>query len=277
METFHKAKMIHKGDEKEHIVVKAGVGFLGGLKAQWIQPVRDKNVFSSFLDVHGEGAMALIHRVESQEKLDKMIQDLGDRGVNIIGRFSLTTKYGITEYALMDTKTEGAYYLGFVLEGEENHPRSDGKNELDMTFNQYAFAVLDPVPVSDFWASLGFPILEITHGPMHDKMYDGKASEFDMKLGWQRHGSVVYEWCIPLKPPTIYADYIAKHGEGLQHFGFAVSDMDRAIQHFEDQGYRVSMSGGWGTKGKPGSGRFVYVDLEKIGGITIELLWSYHE
>jgi len=95
-----------------------------------------------------------------------------------------------------------------------------------------------------------------------------------MNLGWQRHGSIVYEWCIPLKPPTVYEDHIRVHGEGIQHFGFATSDMDAAIKFFTNKGYKVSMSGGWGEKGKAGSGRFTYVDLSKIGGMTIELLWS---
>jgi hypothetical protein len=80
-----------------------------------------------------------------------------------------------------------------------------------------------------------------------------------------------------LKGPTVYNDFIRLHGEGIQHFGFSVSDMDSAIDFFEQKGYKISMSGGWGEKGKPGSGRFAYVDLSKIGGMTIELLWSFRE
>jgi hypothetical protein len=53
--------------------------------------------------------------------------------------------------------------------------------------------------------------------------------------------------------------------------------MDDAIRYFEDKGFKVSMTGGWGEKGKPGSGKFAYVDTEGIGGETIELLWNYTE
>ena len=144
-----------------------------------------------------------------------------------------------------------------------------------MDFTQYAFAIKDEAPVSNFWATAGLPPLEITHGAITDKEYFGKPADFDMKLGWQRHGSVVYEWIIPLKTPTVYADFIRMHGEGIQHFGFSVEDMDAAIDFFEQKGYKISMSGGWGDKGKAGSGRFAYVDLSKIGGMTIELLWNY--
>ena len=30
-------------------------------------------------------------------------------------------------------------------------------------------------------------------------------------------------------------------------------------------------------KGKPGSGCYEYIDLEKAGGLTMELLWNYRE
>ena len=277
MESLNKVGMLQKGVEKDKMEVKAGIGYLGGLKALWIQPIKGENLFSLALNGQGEGAIALIYRVENKAMLDKMVQNLIEEGVNLAARFSFSSKKGNTEYALMDTKMRGKYYLGFVLEDESATTNMDGKNQLGMKFNQYAFAIEDPAPVSDFWASLDFPPLEVTHGSVHDKMYFGKVSDFDMKLGWQRHGSVVFEWCIPLKSPTVYADHIEKKGEGIQHFGFAVPDMDQAIQYFEAEGYQVSMSGGWGDKGKPGSGRFAYVDLDAIGGMTIELLWSYQE
>ena len=45
----------------------------------------------------------------------------------------------------------------------------------------------------------------------------------------------------------------------------------------KDKGYKVSMSGGWGDEGKPGSGNFAYIDLESTGGESIELLWNFKE
>jgi hypothetical protein len=175
----------------------------------------------------------------------------------------------------MDTKEQGKYYMGFVIDERKGVKNPGGENQLDLKFTQYAFAINNEAPVSSFWEKIGLPAFEITHGPLTNKEYFGRPSDFDMKLGWQRHGSIVYEWIIPLKPPTVYADHIRMHGEGIQHFGFSVDDMDEGIQFFEDKGYTISMSGGWGTEGKKGSGRFAYVDLSKIGGMTIELLWNY--
>jgi catechol 2,3-dioxygenase-like lactoylglutathione lyase family enzyme len=78
-----------------------------------------------------------------------------------------------------------------------------------------------------------------------------------------------------LKGPNVYQDYIAKHGEGFHHIAFNVPDMDAAIARWNALGYPLTMSGGWGEKGAPGSGRFAYHDTQAAGGIDIELLWNY--
>lgn len=246
----------------------------GGAHLTWIQPVSKNNLFSSFLSKGGDGAYALMHRVPSQEILQQELLRFKNMDVGTLLEGSVSTEEGPVNYIFLDTQKEGKYVLGLIT-GPDDLKESEGQNKLNMKFTQYAFAIIDPDPVSTFWAGLGFPPLEITHGETWGKEYYGKPADFDMKLGWQRHGNIVYEWCIPLKDPTVYKDHIQSHGEGIQHFGFNVEDMDQAIEFFENQGYNISMSGGWGDKGKPGSGRFAYVNTENVGGETIELLWSY--
>ena len=277
IEDLKKVKLISHGLKDDKGTIKASIAHLGGAKALWIQPLSGETIFSRYLNKNGEGAVALIHKVKDEEQLHEMTQQLARANIGKIATYTLKTKTGNLKYTLMDTKEKGKYYMGFVIDERTGSNSYDGNNQQNMRFNQYAFAIKDEVPVSNFWATAGLPELEITHGPVRDKEYFGKSADFDMKLGWQRHGTIVYEWIIPLKPPTVYADHIRMHGEGIQHFGFAVEDIDKVIGFFEEKGYRVSMSGGWGEKGKKGSGRFAYVDLSKIGGMTLELLWSYKE
>lgn len=259
-------------EDKERI--KAAEADLGGLNVLWIQPVNGNDIFSQYLAKSGEGAVALIHKVADKNQLDAIVTELAKVNIGKIATYTIETKNGNLNYTLMDTREKGKYYLGFVIDGRTGLTPLSGDNLQELTFNQFAFAVRDPQPISDFWASAGLPAFEITHGEIWDKEYFGKPENFDMNLGWQRHGNIVYEWCIPLKSPTVYEDFIRIHGEGIQHFGFAVRDMDEAIKFFTDKGYKISQSGGWGEKGKKGSGRFAYVDLSKIGGMTIELLWN---
>lgn len=277
IEELKKVKLINHGLKDDKGTIKASIAHLGSAKALWIQPVSGETIFSRYLNKNGEGAVALIHKVKNEQELHEVTQNLARVNIGKIATYTLKTKTGDMKYTIMDTKEKGKYYMGFVLDERTGNTSFTGKNQLDMKFTQYAFAINDEVPVSSFWVSAGMPKFEITHGPVTDKMYFGNPSDFDMKLGWQRHGSVVYEWIIPIKPPTVYADHIRKHGEGIQHFGFSVTDIDKAIAFFEQKGYKISMSGGWGEKGKKGSGRFAYVDLSPIGGMTLELLWNFKE
>ena len=276
IEALKKARLEKHGFRADKGSAKAVFAHIGGLKALWIQP-KEGTIFSRHLEAHGEGAIALIHKVESESQLFDITQSLARANIGKIATYTIHTSSGNLRYTIMDTMESGKYYLGFVIDTRTSDATYTGKNKLNMKFNQYAFAIKEVQPVSDYWVSAGLPEFEITHGEVWDKMYFGKPSDFDMKLGWQRHGNVVYEWCIPLKPPTVYADHIRVRGEGIQHFGFAVQDIDEAIKFFEERNYKVSMSGGWGIKGQKGSGRFAYIDLNPIGGMTVELLWNHKE
>jgi hypothetical protein len=124
---------------------------------------------------------------------------------------------------------------------------------------------------------MGLPPLEISHPELGSPMYYGEPADHELIQGWQRHGSIAYEWCIPVKPPIVYEDHINLHGEGIHHLAFSVNEMDPVLDDFRSRGFVVSMGGTWGESGKPGSGRYEYIDLEQTGGVTMELLWNYRE
>jgi hypothetical protein len=277
VEDLKGAKLFSHGLKQSKTSVKASMAHIGGAKALWIQPGKDQTILTKYLSNNGEGAIALIHKVKDEAQLSELTSQLARANIGKIATYTLETKTGDLNYTFMDTWEKGKYYLGFVIDERIGNPPFEGQNELNMKFSQYAFAINDDKPISAFWVSAGLPAMEITHGEISDKAYFEQPADFDMNLGWQRHGKIVYEWCIPLTGPNVYADHIRKQGEGIQHFGFNVDDMDAAIDYFKQKGYKISMSGGWGEKGKKGSGRFAYVDLSRIGGMTIELLWSYKE
>ena len=78
-----------------------------------------------------------------------------------------------------------------------------------------------------------------------------------------------------MKPPNIYADFLARHGEGIQHLGMPVDDLNAAIARYQKLGYAVWQSGAWGDLGKPRSGRYAYMDTDAIGGVVVELIHAY--
>jgi methylmalonyl-CoA/ethylmalonyl-CoA epimerase len=252
--------------------VEVTSGSLGGLLIDWVQPLNEQGIFAEYLKRHrGPGVMALMHHVPSAEALKREVARLAAAGVKPALAGTFTSGDISVECAFMDTAGQGLYTLGLMVAPELELPPA----RPERTVTQYAFIASKPEPVSAYWASLGFPAFTYSEVNARDPLYRGKPGTFGMRLGWQRHGAVPYEWIQPLKGPSTYHDYIAKHGEGFHHLAFNVADMDAAIKEWAGMGYEMTMAGAWGEKDKPGSGRFAYFDVTRDGGIEVELLWNW--
>jgi len=271
-----KAELEVSGTTIELRMAKAN---LGGAHITWIQPLEGKSVFAQFHSDYGDGAMSLVHRVENEDALAKELTRLANLGVSVLEKISISTSQGDLFYTLMNSREEGKYILGYTYGDVDKKLFANlhSENLHNMKINQYAFAITDPEPVSDFWSRLGQPEFQINHPELGDMHYYGEPTDHELIQGWQRHGTVSYEWCIPVKPPIVYDDHIKKHGEGIHHLAFSVGDMDKVLTDYESKGYVNSMGGTWGEKDQPGSGRYEYIDLEDAGGVTVELLWNFNE
>jgi len=259
-------------------VVRVATTRLGDLEIDWIQPISGRNAYSDFLARHGEGIFGLVHQVATQAALSGELERLGQAGIGVLQDQQIDTGDGFIRMVYFDTESAGKYTLGLIL--YPGAPRvspgaNTGRAPFDRKNSQFAFVVRDPKPVSEFWQRAGFPAIAVTHGPLRDRIYRGQPGQFDHNLGWQRHGTVVYEWCIPLQGPTAYEDHLKAHGEGFHHLAFQVDDIDKVIADWTARGFPSIQSGAWGEAGKQGSGRFAYMDTDAIGGVTVELLWSF--
>jgi len=259
------------------VKLKIAKANLGGANITWIQPVEPGSVFTEFHSSYGDGAMSLVHREKTEDALQSELTRLSGIGINIKEEITMVTKKGDLHFVLLDTRDEGKYYLGFTC-GDADlkmmHELSP-ENRHHMKINQYAFAITKAGPVSEFWHKVGQPEFQIIHPELGNTHYYGKIVDHELIQGWQRHGTVAYEWCIPVKLPIVYDDHIRKHGEGIHHLAFTVEDMDKVLEDYRSKGYVNSMGGTWGERGKSGSGRYEYIDLEKAGGVTMELLWNH--
>lgn len=253
---------------------KVALGKLGEADVSWLQPLAGESYFAEYHKQHGSVAFSLVHRFPNVQSYEQEIERLQQAGIEVVQQGKVKFGNEDLHYAFFDTYEKGDYVLG-ITTGPDIHANIPAQAPFSGKFNQYAFATNRPEEVSLFWESIGIPAMNITHTPVWEKRYYGKEHDFDMKLGWQRHGNVVYEWCIPLKEPTVYSDHIEKRGAGIQHLGLNVPDIDEAIRVLAAQGFAVAQSGGWGDKGKPGSGRFAYIDTDRYGGLMVELLWSF--
>ncbi len=245
---------------------------LAGADVVWIQPVEGESAFGEHLARHGEGVFSVNYAAASREALEAEVKRLGGLGVSVLQRAEVVTPAGRLTVVHMDTAAEGKYVLGLV-QGEA--PRAAApvpQAPFPAKLSQYALVVRSLETVSAYWAKLGFPAMEITHGPLSDLVYRGRPGRFDQKLGWHRHGTITWEWIEPLAGPTVYEDFLKEHGEGFHHFAFDVPDIDAASAAWEALGVKIVQSGAWGEKGKPGSGRFAYAATDAFGGVTTEFL-----
>lgn len=247
---------------------------LAGAEVLWIQPVESENAFGDHLARHGEGVFSVNYAVPSREALDAEVARLGGLGVGVLQRGEVATPAGRITVVHMDTAAEGKYVLGLVHDETPRPLTEPPPTAVPLKLSQYAIVVRSLEKVSTYWEKLGFPKMEITHGPLSDLAYRGQPGRFDQRLGWHRHGTVTWEWIEPVAGPTVYEDFLKEHGEGFHHFAFDVPDIDAAGAFFESRGAPIVQSGAWGEKGKPGSGRFAYAGTDAFGGVTTEFLWN---
>ena len=248
---------------------------LAGAEVVWIQPVEGESAFAEHLARHGEGVVSLNYAAPSREALEAEVSRLTGLGVSVLQRAEVVTPAGRLSVVHMDTAAEGKYVLGLV-HGDAPRPTPEAPPPpFPAKLSQYALVVRSLEKVSAYWQRLGFPAMEITHGPLSDLVYRGRPGRFDQRLGWHRHGAITWEWIEPLAGPTVYEDFLKEHGEGFHHFGLDVPDIDAASAAWEALGVKIVQSGAWGDKGKPGSGRFAYAATDAFGGVTTEFLWSF--
>ena len=261
----------YRGKKGNH-VFRARAARFANLRADWIQPVSGDSAWAEFLKSRGSGVFSLAYRTSSLQDLEIETARLQSLGVKILeqGVLEYNGKRKVP-YVFFDTSAQGKFCLGLFYDPEpEIAPAKTGP-----AITQFALIARDLDAVSSYWNKLGFPEFTVTHPDLTGKTYKGAPAAFDMRTGWQRHMKVPVEWIQPLKGPNVYEDHIARHGEGFHHLAFNVADMDAGIARWNQLGYPVTMSGGWGTTNAPGSGRFAYHDTHAIGGIDIELLWNY--
>lgn len=247
---------------------------IAGAEVVWIQPVEGESAFSDHLARRGEGVVSVNYAAPSLEALEAEVKRLGSLGVSVLQRAEVPTAAGRMTVVHMDTAAEGKYVLGLV-HGEAPRPSGEAAAvPFPAELSQYALVVKSLDHVSAYWQKLGFPAMDITHGPLTDLVYRGQPGRFDQKLGWHRHGTVTWEWIEPLAGPTVYEDFLKEHGEGFHHLALDVPDMDAASAAWEARGVKIVQAGGWGEKGKPGSGRFAYAATDAFGGVMTEFLWN---
>jgi 4-hydroxyphenylpyruvate dioxygenase-like putative hemolysin len=73
-----------------------------------------------------------------------------------------------------------------------------------------------------------------------------------------------------LSGDTIHREFLAEHGEGIEHIGVYVPSLDEPLARLRSRGLTILQSGD--GLGSSGDGRYVYLDTRSTLGVVLELI-----
>jgi len=104
---------------------------------------------------------------------------------------------------------------------------------------------------------------------LQDMRYRGAAATFGLRHALTVSGGVQVELVQPTFGPSIFAEHLEAHGEGLQHLGFYVQDHAAAVERAVASGWLpVQSARGFGAGG---DGAFAYFEVPGVASV-VELI-----
>ena len=96
--------------------------------------------------------------------------------------------------------------------------------------------------------------------------YRGEKISSKWLLAFAAMGPTQYELIQPVSGPSLYREFLERHGEGLHHLGFYVDDLDERVARYRQISIGVLM------EGRDATVAFAYLDTVKVGGVIFELI-----
>ena len=115
--------------------------------------------------------------------------------------------------------------------------------------------------------SLGIgPFQEMTLPPDRVEWFRDKRMYADFRICYAMIGDIQIELIQPLSGESPHKDFLNTKGEGIQHIGCAVKDVQGKVDKLTKQGVEVLLRAKF-----PGGGGVAYCDLG-VGNIIVELI-----
>ena len=139
---------------------------------------------------------------------------------------------------------------------------------------QVAFVVRDlEARVRTFWEDFGigpWNIYMFEPPRVKDMTYRGRRQDFRMRVAFGMCGDTQIELVQSVAGPNLYEEFLTKCGEGVQHLGIHVVDMEESTRQMNALGYDLIQSGrGYGVGG---DGAFAYFATADRLSTLIELI-----
>ena len=133
---------------------------------------------------------------------------------------------------------------------------------------QIGVIVRDMDKAIEYYQSLGIGPFEPLKTTSTDRKAYGKpAPDVKNLVRVAQMGQVQFELVQPVSGESVQKEFLEGRGEGINHLGFFVDDLDKEVAKLVEKGFKVISSGKL-----VGGGGFAYLDTDKVGGIMFELI-----
>ena len=136
---------------------------------------------------------------------------------------------------------------------------------------QIGIIVRDMDRAVEYYKSLGIGPFKSLPGLVHkSRTRYGKpigVDAFKVKIRVANMGSVQIELIEPDENARIWREFLETRGEGIQHLGFFVDDIEKETEEMERKGLSAIFT----SRYQDGGGAS-YFDTGKVGGVLLELL-----
>ena len=112
-----------------------------------------------------------------------------------------------------------------------------------------------------------------------NQTYRGQPSAFTLRVCFASLGNIIWEIIEPVSGPTIFAEFLERHGEGIHHVAYGCNGipLEERIAQFERRGYKLVQSGSW-----MGQNHFAFFATEDATTTCLETYvfpddWQYPE
>jgi methylmalonyl-CoA/ethylmalonyl-CoA epimerase len=127
------------------------------------------------------------------------------------------------------------------------------------TLHHLGYVVRDVDAALDYYEGLGLG----PRGEIRDVQTPAGAR---LRIGMIQAGNVELELFQPVSGESTQGKFLITHGEGIQHLGYVVKDIEQETEALEADGVKLTM------RGNPPIGKIAFFDTGDIGGVMLELV-----
>jgi methylmalonyl-CoA/ethylmalonyl-CoA epimerase len=113
----------------------------------------------------------------------------------------------------------------------------------------------------------GFKDFEVRYVEFPTATYYGQVAGYKGKRGFFNLGPIQIELIELVSGKTVHEDFLKNKGEGMNHIGFHVDDLETAKKDAAKAGFNVIQS-----FSRPDGSGFAYIDSDRVGGVIFELI-----